>query len=386
MSGNTTPHSTAFPARRRTDPLIDVPAPTGPTAEPASQASRPQDASVDRDLLKALLAGLEDLVAGRNAADTALVDLTDEQVVELAEGALVDLLATALPGADASKATNSLTFERVRCGVYSVRVHSAVTVRPFEDWPHLRSTVATQLKGIALNVEFVAQMRLASDGRAHGNLEVAAVHFDAIAALQAREAALQGQTEPVAGLASLVLGLHRSERWNEALSTALLGSWAQPLLSDTGNSRSAMERLEAEARTIHTQLVPLWRRETSGARVLLLDAPAGNGSTLYDLVVSGAVREDTAPFDAADDARLGVLLRALRPEERAVVLARACPGVASWEEAALVAGAADPGAMGRRVRRKVNRIKARHKARAAAALRQGSERRSDRPEPGGRGE
>ncbi|WP_372351296.1 hypothetical protein [Streptomyces sp. KL116D] len=341
---------------------------------------------MDRHVLEALLAGLEDLVAGRHSPDTALVDLTDEQVVALAESALVDMLATALPGADASKATNSLAFERVRCGVYSVRVHSAVTVRPFEDWPHLRSTVATQLKGIALNVEFVAQMRLASDGRAHGNLEVAAVHYDAIAALQAREAALQGQVEPVAGLASLVLGLHRSERWNEAVSTALLGSWTQPLLSDPGNSRSAMERLKAEARTIHTQLVPLWRRETSGARVLLLDAPAGNGTTLYDLVVSGTAREDTTSFDAADDARLGVLLRALRPEERAVVLARACPGVASWEEAALVAGAADPGAMGRRVRRKVNRIKSRHAARAAAALRRGSELRSDRPESGGRGE
>jgi hypothetical protein len=207
------------------------------------------------------------------------------------------------------------------------------------------------------------------------------------------EAAIQGKIEPVASLASLVLGLHRSERWNEAVSTALLGSWTEPLLSDTGNSRSAMDRLQTEVRILHKQLTPLWRREARGSRLLLLDTPMGKDMTLYDLVASDLSWDDALPYDEPDDARLGALLRALRPEERLVILARACPGVASWKEAALLAGAADPVTMGKRVRRKVNRLRALHKARAATAVRQqlvraacNSTRLTGGPESAGRGE
>lgn len=340
-------------------------------------------------MLEGLRKGLADLAAAR----TTLVDLSDEQVVEYSEDVLVDMLSTAFPGADAPKAVKSLAFEKVRVGVYAVRVRGTVAVRPFMDLPNLRSAAASHLKQITLEVEFVAGMRLASDGRAHGNLSVASVHYDTITALKAREAAIQGKVEPVASLASLVLGLHRSERWNEAVSTALMGSWTEPLLSDTGNSRSAMDRLQTEARIIHKQLTPLWRREAGGSRLLLLDTPMGKDTTLYDLVASGLSWEDASPDDRPDDTRLGALLRALQPEERVVMLARACPGVASWKDAALLAGAADPVAMGKRVCRKVNRLKARHKARAAAAVRQqlvraahDSARLAGGPESGGRGE
>ncbi|MFF4362939.1 hypothetical protein ACFY1U_35075 [Streptomyces sp. NPDC001351] len=340
-------------------------------------------------MLARLAEGLADLAAAR----TTLVDLSDEQVVECAEDLLLEMLSTAFPGADALKAVKSLAFVKVQVGIYAVRVHGIVAVRPFKDWPSLRSAAASHLKQITLEVEFVAGMRVASDGRAHGDVSVAGVHFDAITALKAREAAIQGKAEPVAKLASLVLGLHRSERWNEAVSTALLGSWTEPLLNDSGSSRSAMDRLETEARIIHKQLAPLWRRETGDSRLLLLDTPTGKDRTLYDLVAGGLSWEDASPYDGPDDARLGALLRALQPEERVVMLARACPGVASWEEAALLAGAADPVAMGKRVGRKINRLRARHKARAAAAVRQqlarvarGSASPAGDPESGGRGE
>jgi hypothetical protein len=383
MSSKIAAQGPPLPRRSGTDLWDGVPALTEPP--PVPQARR----SISSDVLGRLTKALEDLKAAR----TTLVDLSDEQLVERAEDVLFDMLSTAFPGADAPKAVKSLAFEKVRVGVYAVRVRGTVAVRPFMDLPNLRSAAASHLKQITLEVEFVAGMRLASDGRAHGNLSVASVHYDTITALKAREAAIQGKVEPVASLASLVLGLHCSERWNEAVSTALLGSWTEPLLSDTGNSRSAMDRLQTEAQIIHKQLTPLWRREAGGSRLLLLDTPTGKDTTLYDLVASSFRWEDASPYDQPDDARLGALLRALQPEERVVMLARACPGVASWKEAALLAGAADPVAMGKRVRRKVNRLRARHKARAAAAVRQqsvraarDSARLAGGPEWGGRDE
>ncbi|KPI14575.1 hypothetical protein OK006_3271 [Actinobacteria bacterium OK006] len=382
MSGKIAAELPPLPSRSPTDWRDGEPALTELT--PAQQAL----CSIGPDLL----AGLTEALADCAAVGSTLVDLSDEQVVERAEDMLVDMLSTAFPGADPPKAVKSLAFERERVGVYVVRVHGIVAVRPFKDLPRLRSAAASHLKQIALEVEFVAGMRLASDGGAHGRLSVGSVHYDTIAALEAREAAIQGKAEPVASLASLVLGLHRSERWNEAVSTALLGSWTEPLLRDTGNSRSAMDRLQTEARTIHKQLTPIWRREVRGSRLLLLDTPMGKDATLYDLVASGLIWEDASP-DWPDDARLGALLRALQPEERAVVLARACPGVASWKEAAYLAGATDPVAMGKRICRKVNRLRAHHEAHAAAAVRQqlvraarDSARLAVGPEPGGRGE
>jgi hypothetical protein len=379
MSGKIAVQDTHLPSRRRANRRDGVPALTE------------SDRQAQRTVLKGVVEALERMRADPAAARTTLVDLSDEQLVEYADSVLADLLATAFPGADAPKA-KTRTFQKVQVGVYDARVHGSLVTRPFKDLPSLRSAAASHLKRITLEVRFVSTMRLTSDGRAHGNFSVESVHHDAIKALGAREAALQGKVEPVASLASLVLGLHSSNRWNEAVSTALLGSWTEPLLGETGDCPAALERLKAEAQVIHTQLAPLWRREARGSRLLLLDAPMGKDRTLYDLVAGCMSREDALPYDHPDDARLGVVLRALQPVERAVALARACPGVASWTEAALLAGAADPVAMGKRVGRKVNRLKARYNARAAAAVRQESVRAARSttltgdPESGERGE
>jgi hypothetical protein len=69
-----------------------------------------------------------------------------------------------------------------------------------------------------------------------------------------------------------------------------------------------------------------------------------------------------------DEARLAAILRALRPDERAVALAWTHPGVATWKEAALQAGATVPAAMGERVRRKVRCLVAEQRRRRALQL------------------
>ncbi|MFC5803453.1 hypothetical protein [Streptomyces formicae] len=181
MSGKIAAEGPPLPSRSRTDRRDGVQALTEST--PAPQTPR----SINLDVLVGLLEGLADLAA----AKPTLVDLSDEQVVEYAEDVLVDMLSTAFPGADASKAVKSLAFENVGVGVYAVRVHGTVAIRPFKDLPNLRSAAASHLKQITLEVEFVVGMRLASDGRAHGGLSVASVHYDTIAALKAREGLVQ---------------------------------------------------------------------------------------------------------------------------------------------------------------------------------------------------
>ncbi|MEU2281715.1 hypothetical protein ABZ614_07095 [Streptomyces sp. NPDC013178] len=61
------------------------------------------------------------------------------------------------------------------------------------------------------------------------------------------------------------------------------------------------------------------------------------------------------------DPRLTEILEALSPAERAVTLALATPGVTTWAEAAVAAGAAQPKIQGERVRRKVKRLAAHHR-------------------------
>jgi hypothetical protein len=88
--------------------------------------------------------------------------------------------------------------------------------------------------------------------------------------------------------------------------------------------------------------------------VRLLDAPLGDGMTLYD-VLSGQPADDTR-FEGFGDPRLIQILNALSEKEQVVAIARSRPGVTSWPEAARVAGFLDPEDVGERVRRKVKRL------------------------------
>ncbi|MER8188165.1 hypothetical protein [Kitasatospora sp. NPDC094015] len=157
----------------------------------------------------------------------------------------------------------------------------------------------------------------------------------------------------VRGLLTHSLCLPTSARWEQAAGDALLGDWVAPLTTDGRLSPLAVGALKAEVRSIHRQLVPLWRRGTRHGRTLSLDIPIGNGLSLYEVLASRPSATELAAAGEPDDPRLAALLRALTPEEGRVVRAWAQRGIATWADAAWSAGAADPQTAGERVRRKV---------------------------------
>jgi hypothetical protein len=147
-----------------------------------------------------------------------------------------------------------------------------------------------------------------------------------------------------------------SKRWREAVTTALLGNWSDPLFNDGRLSHTAVGALKAEARAVHRQLVPVWRRGTRRGSVLSLDAGLGDGLSLYDLVAADADLLAHATGCVFEDARLNAVLRGLNETERRVVFAYAVGEGTTWAEAAAAAGATDPHALGERVRRKAKRL------------------------------
>ncbi|MEU2554690.1 hypothetical protein ABZ589_23945 [Streptomyces sp. NPDC013313] len=156
-------------------------------------------------------------------------------------------------------------------------------------------------------------------------------------------------------IAAEVLTLPRSERWREAVTTALIGEWCEPLVHDGHLPSTALGALKAEARRVHRQLVPIWRRRTRHGRMLSLDADLGDGLSLYDLVADGVDLLTRTPIGTYEDDRLNAVLRGLDLVERQVVFAYAEGEGTTWTEAAAAVGAVDPEAFGERVRRKAKR-------------------------------
>lgn len=171
--------------------------------------------------------------------------------------------------------------------------------------------------------------------------------------------------EEVDTFAAKALAVPRSDRWRQAVATALLGDWCDPLFRAGQLPHTALGALKAEARTLHRQLVPTWRRRTVHGQVLSLDAGLGDGLSLYDLVAADVHHLAHTTGGVFDDERLNSVLRALNPAERRVVLAYAEGEGTTWTEAAAVVGTADPAAFGERVRRKVKRLAAEQRRRAA---------------------
>ncbi|MFF7987681.1 hypothetical protein ACFZDK_53040 [Streptomyces sp. NPDC007901] len=164
------------------------------------------------------------------------------------------------------------------------------------------------------------------------------------------------------GARSLVVP--RSERWREAVSTALVGPWCDPLWESGHLPHSALGALKAEARVLHRQLVPVWRRRTRHGRVLSLDAVLG-GISLYDLVAADVDLLTHTTDGVYQDERLDRVLRGLAEAEQQVVFAYAAREGTTWTEAASAVGAAEPEAFGERVRRKAKRPAAEQHRRAA---------------------
>ncbi|RPE26689.1 hypothetical protein EDD90_10659 [Streptomyces sp. Ag109_O5-1] len=157
-------------------------------------------------------------------------------------------------------------------------------------------------------------------------------------------------------------------QWREAASTALAESWSVALDPGMSIEEVYTRIVRNDVRTVHRQLVPLWRHKASSARVLQLEAPlGGSGLTLLD-VVAGELRTDDLVFEAGfDDPRIGAVLARLTVEERRVTMAWAHPYTDSWTEAARFAGATDPEALGERVRRKLKRLGIEYARRRAPA-------------------
>ncbi|MFF8259176.1 hypothetical protein [Streptomyces virginiae] len=189
-------------------------------------------------------------------------------------------------------------------------------------------------------------------------------------ALHIRTIACQQSVEPdtIDGLALKALALPVSDRWREAVSTALVGGWADPLEQHGRLPLSALGALRAEARAVHRQLMPVWRRRTRHGRVLSLDADLG-GLALYDLVAADFDLLRRVAGGVYEDERLNAVLRGLDPAERQVVFAYAAANGTTWSEAAAAAGAMDPDAFGERVRRKAKRLASEQRRRSALAVR-----------------
>ncbi|GAA2301641.1 hypothetical protein GCM10010234_50670 [Streptomyces hawaiiensis] len=156
-----------------------------------------------------------------------------------------------------------------------------------------------------------------------------------------------------------------SKRWREAVTTAMLGNWSDPLLTTGRLSHTAVGALKAEARAVHRQLVPVWRRGTRHGRVLSLDADLGDGLSLHDLVAADVDLLAHTVGGVFEDERLNIVLRALERDERLVVFAYAEGSGTSWTEAAAVVGGSDQAGFGERVRRKVKRLAAEQTRRTA---------------------
>ncbi|MFB6842124.1 hypothetical protein [Streptomyces sp. NPDC056361] len=173
-------------------------------------------------------------------------------------------------------------------------------------------------------------------------------------ALMAREDALAGKYELVSRFATEVLSRRSTGQWRTAVSEALLGDdWIAPLQNYQPISADALQQLRNRVWRLHADMQPIWTRRTGGSRVLLLDTPLGADFTLHDLVEGSPSPADMAVGAEPDDARLQALLRTLDQFERSVVLSWMHPGVATWADAALYAGAPHPETDGERVRRRV---------------------------------
>ncbi|MFE6782135.1 hypothetical protein ACFVFF_07735 [Streptomyces sp. NPDC057680] len=190
-------------------------------------------------------------------------------------------------------------------------------------------------------------------------------------ALQVRTVACTQSVDPrvIDGLALKSLALPASDRWREAVSTALVGDWVAPLEQEGRLHVSALGALRADARAIHRQLVPVWRRRTRHGRVLSLDAVLGDGLSLYDLVAADVDLLSRVAGGIYEDERLNTVLRGLDPAERQVVFTYAAADGTTWTEAAAAAGATDPDTFGERVRRKAKRLAAEQRRRSDLAFR-----------------
>ncbi|MGW0647701.1 hypothetical protein ACWD4T_02660 [Streptomyces umbrinus] len=185
------------------------------------------------------------------------------------------------------------------------------------------------------------------------------------AALIARNAAIEGDSDTVDAFSRKVLGKKHPARWREAVEMALLGDWVVLLGTGTATKPYVRDLLQRHADVQHRYLQPVWEGRINGERTVLLAHPVDEMRTIADLLVEYRTPEQDL-LSKERDIRVSAVLKHLSAEEQALALAWAEYG-APWPEVANELG--QKRQFGEKVRRKLSRLGDRHTDRAAEAER-----------------
>ncbi|MFI6525593.1 hypothetical protein [Streptomyces uncialis] len=186
-----------------------------------------------------------------------------------------------------------------------------------------------------------------------------------LAALTARNAAIEGDHEAVDEFSRTWLGITRPERWRDAVEMALLGEWVNNLGRGILRDPAVVDLLRNHAQIEHRHLQPLWERKVNGRRTALLSQPVSNDLTLHDILAERRTPEAEVLHAEHDDSRVAAVLRRLTPEEASVAEQWAAVPDINWHRAALAARL--PETFGESVRRKLKRLGKLNTERAQAA-------------------
>jgi len=185
------------------------------------------------------------------------------------------------------------------------------------------------------------------------------------AALRARAAVLNGDDGTVAWFIEAWLRMRVTPERIGAVSAALLEEgWDADIPEDPSRLLTDLRsRTVRQARV----LKPIWQTQLNYRTIGRLDrtVTTSNGTllTVADLVPDPQTTEDLVLANECEEQRLRRVLSRLKPDELQVTNVYAGRSELSWAEAARLAGAADPAAMGERVRRKLKRLGSEHNRR-----------------------
>jgi len=185
------------------------------------------------------------------------------------------------------------------------------------------------------------------------------------AALIARNAVIEGDSDTVDAFSRNVLGKKHPARWREAVEMALLGDWVALLGTGMATKPFVRELLRRHADVQHRHLQPVWEGRIRGERTALLAQPVDEKRTIADLLVEYRTPEQDL-LAQEREIRVSTVLKQLSAEEQAVALAWAEYGDPWAEVANELSQAAQ---FADRVRRKLRRLGLRHAGRAAEAER-----------------
>jgi hypothetical protein len=178
------------------------------------------------------------------------------------------------------------------------------------------------------------------------------------AALNARAAVLNGDEGPVAWFIENWLNLRVTPERIEAVSAALLEEgWDASVPENPAHLLTDLQSRTARQARV---LKPIWETRLNHRTVGSLDhlVVTGNGTLLAiaDLVPAPCAVEDLALASECEEHRLHRVLARLKPDELKITNVYAQRSELTWAEAARIAGASDPAAMGERIRRKLKRL------------------------------